>query len=137
MCCFSAKYASFIRKSKDWLTRNRCPSGAIFCVHIRGLLFQWASTIKKFRKRYIHQLLNIPVHGKTSSNIHTLWIDKVKINIGESTSISKKFITLDFIHYNKMKINLFSSRYNWTIACVCYNIIVKVKSFKYVIENIF
>jgi hypothetical protein len=40
ICCFSAKHAVLRRKSKDWLARNQNN------VSTRGLLFQWASTIK-------------------------------------------------------------------------------------------
>jgi len=28
LCCFSAKHAALRRKSKDWLARPMCPSGA-------------------------------------------------------------------------------------------------------------
>ena len=40
ICCFSAKHTALRRKSKDWLAQNQDN------VSIRGLLFQWASTIK-------------------------------------------------------------------------------------------
>ena len=48
ICCFSAKHAALWRKSKDWLARNLSEWGNMF---IRGLLFQWASTIKNPTKR--------------------------------------------------------------------------------------
>jgi hypothetical protein len=45
MCCFSAKHASLRRKSKYWLARNRDNMSEWGYMSIRGLLFQWASTI--------------------------------------------------------------------------------------------
>jgi hypothetical protein len=47
VCCFSAKQAALRRKSKDWLTRNQNNVSEWGGVSISGLLFQWASTIKK------------------------------------------------------------------------------------------
>jgi hypothetical protein len=44
-CCFSAKHAALRRKSKDWLTQNQYNVSEWGNVSIRGLLFQWASTI--------------------------------------------------------------------------------------------
>ena len=44
--CFSAKYAALGRKSKDWLARNQENVFKWGDMSIRGLLFQWASTIK-------------------------------------------------------------------------------------------
>jgi hypothetical protein len=46
ICCFSAKHAAFRRKNKDWLTRNQDNVSEWEDMSIRGLLFQWASTIK-------------------------------------------------------------------------------------------
>jgi hypothetical protein len=46
MCCFSAKHAALRRKSKDWLVRNRNNVSEWSDISTRGLLFQWASTIK-------------------------------------------------------------------------------------------
>ena len=46
MCCFSAKHAALRRKSKDWLTRNQNNVSEWSDMSTRGLLFQWASTIK-------------------------------------------------------------------------------------------
>ena len=45
-CCFFAKYAALRRKSKDWLARNQNNVSKWGDMSIRGLLFQWASTIK-------------------------------------------------------------------------------------------
>jgi hypothetical protein len=45
-CCFSSKHASLKRKSKDWLARNQDNVSEWSDMSIRGLLFQWASTIK-------------------------------------------------------------------------------------------
>ena len=42
ICCFSAKHAALRRKNKDWLAWNQDN----VWISIRGLLFQWASTIK-------------------------------------------------------------------------------------------
>ena len=46
ICCFSAKHAALRRKSKDWLARNQTYVSLWSDMSIRGLLFQWASTIK-------------------------------------------------------------------------------------------
>ena len=46
ICCFSAKYATLRKKSKDWLARNRDNVTEWVDMSIRGLLIQWASTIK-------------------------------------------------------------------------------------------
>ena len=46
ICYFSAKYAALRRKSKDWLARNQENVSDWADMSIRGLLFQWASTIK-------------------------------------------------------------------------------------------
>ena len=46
ICCFSAKYAELRRKSKDGLARNQNNVSKWNDMSTRGLLFQWASTIK-------------------------------------------------------------------------------------------
>ena len=46
ICCFSAKHAALRSKNKDWLTRNQDNVSEWADMSIRGLLFQWASTIK-------------------------------------------------------------------------------------------
>ena len=46
ICCFSAKHAALRRKSKDWLARNQDNVSEWGDMSIRGLLFQWATTIK-------------------------------------------------------------------------------------------
>jgi hypothetical protein len=46
ICCFSSKYAASRRRNKDWLTRNRDNVSERGDICIRGLMFQWASTIK-------------------------------------------------------------------------------------------
>jgi hypothetical protein len=46
MCCFSAKHAALWRKSKDWLARNQNNVSEWSDMSTRGLLYQWASTIK-------------------------------------------------------------------------------------------
>jgi hypothetical protein len=43
ICCFSAKHEALRRKSKDWLALNQ--NNVWSDMFIRGLLFQWASTI--------------------------------------------------------------------------------------------
>jgi len=43
ICCFSA---ALRRKSKDWLARNQDNVSEMGDMSIRGLLFQWACTIK-------------------------------------------------------------------------------------------
>ena len=46
ICCFSAKHAGLRRKNKDWLARNQYNVSEWSDMSTRGLLFQWASTIK-------------------------------------------------------------------------------------------
>jgi hypothetical protein len=46
ICCFSAKHAALRRKNKDWLARNQNNVSEWSDMSTRGLLFQWASTIK-------------------------------------------------------------------------------------------
>jgi hypothetical protein len=46
ICCFSAKHAALMRKSKKWLDRNQNNVSGWSNMSTRGLLFQWASTIK-------------------------------------------------------------------------------------------
>ena len=50
ICCFSAKHAGLRRKSKDWLALNQDNVSMWGDMSIRGLLFQWASTIKKINE---------------------------------------------------------------------------------------
>ena len=45
VCCFSTKHASFKRKSKDWLARNRDSMFEWGDMFIHGVLYQWARTI--------------------------------------------------------------------------------------------
>ena len=46
ICCFSAKHAALRRKSTYWLARNQNNVSEWSDMFTRGLLFQWASTIK-------------------------------------------------------------------------------------------
>ena len=46
ICCFSAKHTALRRKSKDSLARNQDNVSEWIDLSTRGLLFQWASTIK-------------------------------------------------------------------------------------------
>ena len=46
ICCFSAKHAVLRRKSKDWLAWNQDNVSEWGDIYIRGLLFQWTSTLK-------------------------------------------------------------------------------------------
>jgi hypothetical protein len=46
ICCFSAKHTALRRKSKVCLARNQNKVSEWSDMSIRGLLFQWASTIK-------------------------------------------------------------------------------------------
>jgi hypothetical protein len=40
ICCFSAKHAAFMRKSKDWLAQNQNNVSEWSVTSTRGLLFQ-------------------------------------------------------------------------------------------------
>ena len=44
--CFSAKYAALRRNSKDWFARDQDNVSEWGDISIRGLLLQWAITIK-------------------------------------------------------------------------------------------
>jgi len=46
ICCFSAKHAALRRTCKNWLAQNQDNVSEWDDMSIRGLLFQWASTIK-------------------------------------------------------------------------------------------
>ena len=46
ICCFSVKHAALRSKNKDLLDRNQNNVSEWSDMSIRGLLFQWASTIK-------------------------------------------------------------------------------------------
>ena len=46
ICYFSSKHAAWSINSKDWLTRNQDYVSECGDMSIRGLLFQWVSTIK-------------------------------------------------------------------------------------------
>jgi hypothetical protein len=46
MCWFSRKYAALRSKNRDWLARNQNNVSEWSDMSTRGLLFQWASTIK-------------------------------------------------------------------------------------------
>ena len=46
ICYFSSKHATWRINSKDWLIRNQDYVSECGDMFIRGLLFQWASTIK-------------------------------------------------------------------------------------------
>jgi hypothetical protein len=46
ICCFSTKHPALRIKSKDWLVQNQDNVSEWDNMFIRGLLFQWASTIK-------------------------------------------------------------------------------------------
>jgi len=46
ICCFSTKHAASRRNIKDWLARNQNNVSEWSDMSTRGLLFQWASTIK-------------------------------------------------------------------------------------------
>ena len=59
ICYFPAKHAALRRKSKDWLARNQNSVSEWSDMFTRGLLFQWASTIKSTqrvlqREKYVH-----------------------------------------------------------------------------------
>ena len=46
ICCFSTKHAALRRKSKEWLAWNQDNVSEWGDMSTRGLLFQWACTIK-------------------------------------------------------------------------------------------
>ena len=46
ICCFSAKHTVLRRKTKNWLARNQDNVSEWGEMSVRGLLFQWASTMK-------------------------------------------------------------------------------------------
>jgi hypothetical protein len=46
ICCFPAKHAALMRKSKDWLVQNQDNVSKLGGMSTHGLLFQWASIIQ-------------------------------------------------------------------------------------------
>jgi len=46
ICCFSTKHTALRSKSRDWLGRNQNNVSEWNNMSARGMLFQWASTIK-------------------------------------------------------------------------------------------
>jgi hypothetical protein len=46
ICCFFAKHAALMWKSKDWLARNQNNVSEWSDMSTRRLLFQWANTLK-------------------------------------------------------------------------------------------
>ena len=46
ICCFSARHAALKRKKKKWLAQNQNTVSEWGHMSTRGLLFEWASTIK-------------------------------------------------------------------------------------------
>jgi hypothetical protein len=63
ICCFFAEHAPLKRKSKDWLTRNQDNVSEWGGMSIRGLLFQWASIIKKNRPKRVDLVQSWPYHN--------------------------------------------------------------------------
>jgi len=51
ICCFSTKHATLRSKNKDWLSRNQNNVSKWSDMSTRGLLLQWASTIKNPTQR--------------------------------------------------------------------------------------
>jgi hypothetical protein len=46
ICCLSANHIAIKRKSKDWLARNQDNMSGWDDMSIRGLLFQWATSMQ-------------------------------------------------------------------------------------------
>jgi hypothetical protein len=46
ICCLSANHIAIKRKSKDWLARNQDNMSGWDNMSIRGLLFQWATSMQ-------------------------------------------------------------------------------------------
>ena len=64
ICCFSAKHTALRRKSKGWLARNQNNVSEWSDISTCGLLFQWASTIKK------NPTQHVGLEQRTSSTSH-------------------------------------------------------------------
>jgi hypothetical protein len=78
ICCFSTKNAALRSKSKDWLARNHNNVSEWSDMSTRGLLFQWASTIKIPTKR-VGLEQSRPHHHLIENNLISPW-DSWKIN---------------------------------------------------------
>ena len=59
ICYFFTKHTALRRKSKDWLARNQENVSEWGDMSIRGLLFQWASTIKSYQGCWSHSLVTV------------------------------------------------------------------------------
>jgi hypothetical protein len=89
ICSFSAKHTTSRRKSKDWLAQNQNNVSEWSDMSTRGLLFQWASTIKI-------QLSE--------------WASTIRIQLGVLVKYKADLIIIS------LKNNLFSPSYCWNIA---------------------
>jgi hypothetical protein len=74
ICCFSAKHTSLRRKSKDWLASNQDNVFKRSEMSIRGLLFQWASTMKIQQSRPHHHL----IEKSNKYQFHSFWVDPIE-----------------------------------------------------------
>jgi hypothetical protein len=90
ICYFSAKDALLRRKTKDWLGRNQYNMFEWGNKSIRGLLFQWASTIKIQLSVFVHYKTNIILISIISSkcNSFSSWYSWSIANLALNTNHS-------------------------------------------------
>jgi hypothetical protein len=81
--CFSANHAALRNKSKNWMARNQNVSEWSDILSIRGLLFQWASTIENSTQHSCTlSLLNCPSSVESYGNASTtIWRNRWKKNL--------------------------------------------------------
>ena len=98
ICCFSAKHAALKRKSKNWLTLNQNNVSEWIDMSIRGLLFQWASTIKILFNVLVKKkvdLINISLKINLFSPWYSSKITELALNNNQLTHWLHSFISHD------------------------------------------
>jgi hypothetical protein len=88
ICCVSAKHTTLRRKSKDWLARNQDNVSDWGYMTIRGVLFQWASTIK------IHVII-ISLKINLFSSWYSWKIAELALNNNYSLFFSSRKLTIN------------------------------------------
>jgi hypothetical protein len=90
ICCFSAKHTTLRRKSKNWFVQNPNNVSKWSDMSSRGLLFQWASTIKiqlSLLVYYKADLINISLKINLFSPWYSWKIAELALNNNHSFCI--------------------------------------------------
>ena len=72
ICCFSARHAALRKNWTIWLAQNQDNMSQWCYMSIRGLLFQWASTINNPTKRVV-LVKSGPHHHLIENNLCSPW----------------------------------------------------------------